>query len=288
MKNTASNRLLASFRLTASSIVLSLALLFSLMPSAASAASDTAFFFRLFNPRTNDHFYTTDIAEKNTAIRRGFVDEGIVGAIFTADGIRKTPLFRLFKKSTGDYFYTVNPFERDAAIASGYVFEKVAGYVQTDPPDPGSLPFFRLYNRGLSSHFYTTNLVERKRAVEKNGFAYEGIVGYLKPRLYNLIRPRLENNQKIVSPVKISGKARGSWFFEGSFPILILDSKGKVLTTSFGQAQGEWMTNEFVEFVSPEIRFQRGEAVEGFVILQKDNPSGLSQFDDELVVPVRF
>ena len=36
-------------------------------------------------------------------------------------------------------------------------------------------------------------------------------------------------NDVVNSPLKVSGEAKGSWFFEGSFPISLKDSDGNIL-----------------------------------------------------------
>jgi len=53
------------------------------------------------------------------------------------------------------------------------------------------------------------------------------------------------------------------------------------------QAEGEWMTTEFVPFKAT-LNFEKPSVKTGKLILKKDNPSGLSQNDDELVVPIKF
>lgn len=76
----------------------------------------------------------------------------------------------------------------------------------------------------------------------------------------------------------VRGEARGSWYFEASFPIEVRDSSGKVLTTVVAQAQGEWMTTSFVPFVATATvpTSYIGPAT---IVLKKDNPSGLSAHD---------
>ncbi len=54
----------------------------------------------------------------------------------------------------------------------------------------------------------------------------------------------------ITSPTSLTGKARGYWFFEGSFPVELRDGSGNVVATSVAQADGEWMTENFVQFTS--------------------------------------
>ena len=46
----------------------------------------------------------------------------------------------------------------------------------------------------------------------------------------------VKSNQIIAGPFQISGKARGSWFFEASFPIKLVDENNNVLATTIAQA----------------------------------------------------
>ena len=94
-------------------------------------------------------------------------------------------------------------------------------------------------------------------------------------------------NQSIRSPLAIEGQARGTWFFEGDFPIRIVDENGQEIGLSFARAIGEWMTEEFVLFAGV-IEFDEPVTATGKLILEKDNPSGLSQYADQLYIPIRF
>lgn len=91
----------------------------------------------------------------------------------------------------------------------------------------------------------------------------------------------------ITSPVVVKGEARGNWFFEASFPVRVFDSTGKELGVGVAQAQGEWMTEEFVPF-EVVVSFAVPTTATGSVVLIKDNPSGLPEFDDQVLVPVKF
>ena len=96
-------------------------------------------------------------------------------------------------------------------------------------------------------------------------------------------------NDIISSPLIITGEARGNWYFEASFPVEVQDSSGNVIGQGYAQAQGEWMTTDFVPFESIEITFPAQPAGSvGNVILRKDNPSGLPENDDQLEIPVIF
>lgn len=82
----------------------------------------------------------------------------------------------------------------------------------------------------------------------------------------------------------VLGKARGTWFFEASFPIEVLDKNGALLAQGIAQAQGEWMTTEFVPFKATIVitKTYTGKAT---LVLKKDNPSGLPEKDASVSFP---
>lgn len=94
-------------------------------------------------------------------------------------------------------------------------------------------------------------------------------------------------NTLINSPLEIRGSARGNWFFEASFPIVLVDEKGEEVASGIATAVGEWMTEEFVPFKAT-LKFKLPATTTGELILKKDNPSGLPENDDALRVPVKF
>lgn len=104
----------------------------------------------------------------------------------------------------------------------------------------------------------------------------------------NLIRVSSPvSNQIIASPLAITGEARGTWYFEASFPVRIEDANGNVLGRIPAQAQGEWMTENFVPFKAALV-FSESRTETGTLILSKDNPSGLPEHDDSISIPVKF
>lgn len=93
--------------------------------------------------------------------------------------------------------------------------------------------------------------------------------------------------QVVESPLQITGEARGSWFFEASFPARLVDGNGNSIASVSMQAQGEWMTKDFVKFEGT-IAFQKPKSEKGTLILEKDNPSDLPENAEQLRVPVRY
>lgn len=94
-------------------------------------------------------------------------------------------------------------------------------------------------------------------------------------------------NAEIESFLKITGKAQGSWFFEGSFPVKLYAQDGKLLASTTAQAQGDWMTEDFVPFTAM-LKFDPPSGNKGKLVLEKDNPSGLPENADSLYLPVVF
>jgi len=97
----------------------------------------------------------------------------------------------------------------------------------------------------------------------------------------------LSPGDKVSSPLTIKGEARGYWYFEASFPVELLDGNGNQLAIKPAQAQGEWMTEDFVPF-SVTLTFPPPATATGTLMLRKDNPSGLPENEDWLAIPVTF
>lgn len=92
----------------------------------------------------------------------------------------------------------------------------------------------------------------------------------------------------IQNPVEIKGEAPGNWFFEGVFPIKILDENVNEIGRGQAQAQSEWMNENFVPFKA-NINFNAPAGSSGgTIVLEKDNPSGLPQNDDSVYFNVLF
>lgn len=106
-------------------------------------------------------------------------------------------------------------------------------------------------------------------------------------RIETICVNKLQPNALVVSPLKITGHARGTWYFEASFPIQLLDQTGTVLAQVPAQSQGNWMTEDLVPFTAT-LNFATPATDTGMLVLKKDNPSGLPQNDAALTVPIRF
>jgi hypothetical protein len=83
----------------------------------------------------------------------------------------------------------------------------------------------------------------------------------------------------------ISGSARGTWYFEATFPVIVKDLNGNVIAQVPAKANGDWMTTNFVPF-TVTIKIPATYSGPATIVLKKDNPSGLVQNDSSVSFPV--
>jgi hypothetical protein len=126
-----------------------------------------------------------------------------------------------------------------------------------------------------------------ERCITKDGKSFTKDIGneIEKADLIKVSSPR--PNAIVGNTIEIKGEARGTWFFEASFPIKLVDENGNELATTIAQAKSDWMTEEFVPFEAT-ITFTNPGIKKADLKLLKDNPSGLPENDDFLRIPIRF
>lgn len=104
-----------------------------------------------------------------------------------------------------------------------------------------------------------------------------------------IVVDKIRIGDKVASPLVITGKARGNWYFEASFPVELVDANNKLIANGIAQAQGDWMTTNFVPFKTT-LTFQAPGLYDmnATLIFRKDNPSGEPQNDDQMRLPVQL
>ena len=81
----------------------------------------------------------------------------------------------------------------------------------------------------------------------------------------------IQPNDKISSPLLLKGQARGTWYFEGDFPVILTNWDGLIIAEGYAMAQSDWMTEDLVQFEG-ELQFDKPDYGEkGFLILKKDD-----------------
>jgi hypothetical protein len=94
-------------------------------------------------------------------------------------------------------------------------------------------------------------------------------------------------NDTISSPLKVSGKARGYWYFEGDFPVELVGVDGQVVGHGIARATDEWMTEDFVPF-EVTIDYEHSGDGEGYLLFKRSNASGMPEHDRTYRIPVKF
>ncbi|TFY73454.1 hypothetical protein EWM64_g10558 [Hericium alpestre] len=91
----------------------------------------TAPLYRLDNPNTIDHFYTTSASERDMAVENdGYNYEEIAAYVYPSQICGSVPFLRAWSVPMTDHFYTTSATEMAAAVADdSYVQENNAGYV---------------------------------------------------------------------------------------------------------------------------------------------------------------
>jgi hypothetical protein len=95
-------------------------------------------------------------------------------------------------------------------------------------------------------------------------------------------------NASVSSPLAIFGQARGTWYFEASFPVELQDASGKTIAQAPAKALSDWMTSDFVQFSLSLPYPAQMPGSKGTLILKKDNPSGDPARDQSVSIPVTF
>jgi hypothetical protein len=96
-----------------------------------------------------------------------------------------------------------------------------------------------------------------------------------------------KRNERIRSPLKIEGQARGFWFFEAQFTAELFDANDNFLGKAILTAKDDWMTENFVLFEG-ELNFPRPSTSLGNLKFLSANPSGLAENQRVFEVPIQL
>ncbi|KAJ7346125.1 hypothetical protein DFH08DRAFT_809962 [Mycena albidolilacea] len=90
-------------------------------------------FYRVFNSAAWDNLYTTNITERDSALKAGYtnpVDGDAVQYIYPTQICGSVPFYRLYNSVIKDNFYTTSESERLEFLSNqGYADVGIAGYV---------------------------------------------------------------------------------------------------------------------------------------------------------------
>ena len=128
--------------------------------------------YRMYNPNSGEHFYTSNTDEVENLVNAGWQDEGVA---WNAPSTSQAPVYRLYNPNAGDHHYTTSVTEKDNLVKVGWKYEGIGWYSD----DSKGVALQRLYNPNAQagSHHYTISVAEKEN-LEKAGWKYEGIAWY--------------------------------------------------------------------------------------------------------------
>ena len=143
-------------------------------PKDYTQEKDSTDVYRLYNPFTAEHFYTTDY---NECMSLAFGDWNYEGTAWIAplpSYYSKEPVYRLYYPG-GEHHYTTSANEKDTLVKQNWSYEGESWYSATGY----GTPLYRLYNPNLTlgAHHYTTD-VNEVNVLKNSGWQYEGICWY--------------------------------------------------------------------------------------------------------------
>lgn len=106
--------------------------IYKLFQGAGSLSGvDAGPYYRLYNPLSHQHHWTTDLNEYNVLGSWGWTKEGVDGYILPTAVAGSVPLYRLYLYAFGGlHLWTIDANEKNVlSTSNGWVDEGVAGYV---------------------------------------------------------------------------------------------------------------------------------------------------------------
>ena len=156
--------------------------------------------YRLYNKNNGEHFYTTNVGERDKLRNLGWKYEGVAGQILKENGI---PVYRVYNPNSGEHHYTKSEKEKNKLVNLGWKDEGIE-YQAISPSDErfdSVMPIYRLYNpnsKDAGAHHYTKSEKERDKLI-KLGWKDEG-VGFTYPHYheYELTKiPKIYRNVEV-------------------------------------------------------------------------------------------
>ncbi len=100
-----------------------------------------------------------------------------------------------------------------------------------------------------------------------------------------LILDNIKSGDTVDLGFEVKGSVTGDWFFEGTFPVRVLNQQGEIVETLSAEALEEWTTEEAVPF---SFKIDMDLEEESIVVLkfEKSNPSDLEESNDSAEITV--
>ena len=140
--------------------------------SSEPAEKGAVTMYRVYNPNSGEHFFTSAKAERDHLISLGWKDEGTG---WKSPEKSDTPVYRLYNANGGEHHYTADAHEKEVLVSLGWKDEGIGWYSD----EAKGTPVYRAYNPNekANNHHYTANAAEDKYLI-RIGWHDEGIAWY--------------------------------------------------------------------------------------------------------------
>ena len=88
-------------------------------------------------------------------------------------------------------------------------------------------------------------------------------------------------------PLKITGEARGNWYFEAEFTVRLVQN-GTELAVAIVKAQDDWMTSDYVPFSATMNFDAEDHSGAASLVFKNNNASGKPELDKKFTIPVEI
>lgn len=100
-----------------------------------------------------------------------------------------------------------------------------------------------------------------------------------------LILDNIKDGDTVDEGFEIKGRVSGEWFFEGTFPVRVLNTQGEIIESLIATSKGDWMTSNLVDFTfTLDLDLDKESIVK--IVFEKSNASNLVENDDSASITV--
>ncbi len=100
-----------------------------------------------------------------------------------------------------------------------------------------------------------------------------------------LILDNIKDGDTVDEGFQIKGRVSGEWFFEGTFPVRVLNTQGEIIESLIAASEGGWMTSNLVDFTfTLDLDLDKESIVK--IVFEKSNASNLVENDDSASITV--
>ena len=193
--------------------------------------------YRLYNPNSGEHFYTSNVDERDDVVAAGWNYEGTGWVAPTSSD---APVYRLYNPNAGDHHYTMNAKERDNLKKEGWRYEGIGWYSDTSQ----TVKVYREYNPNAiaGAHNFTTSADEDEH-LGSVGWNQEGLAWYALD--YGKI---IQTDTSIMGSTRVSAAGMAAYYrFKGKeYPSDVYASKGAASIDDFAAIVEQEATAEGV------------------------------------------